>query len=41
MSAFDLYSCFPSAVQIAMLERLAGDPRPLSVTGGLTFSGSP
>ena len=40
----DLYSCFPSAVQVAARElRLpAGDPRrPLTVTGGLTFAGGP
>ncbi|KAA1416901.1 crotonase/enoyl-CoA hydratase family protein [Nocardioides humilatus] len=40
----DLYSCFPSAVQIAAHELglPVGDPaRPLSVTGGLTFAGGP
>ncbi len=38
----DLYSCFPSAVQVAAAELgLAGDPRPLTVTGGLTFAGGP
>jgi acetyl-CoA C-acetyltransferase len=38
----DLYSCFPSAVQVAATELgLAGDPRPLTVTGGLTFAGGP
>ncbi|WP_312855881.1 crotonase/enoyl-CoA hydratase family protein [Nocardioides stalactiti] len=40
----DLYSCFPSAVQIAAAELglPVGDPdRPLSVTGGLTFGGGP
>ncbi len=40
----DLYSCFPSAVQIAAKELglPVGDPdRPLSVTGGLTFAGGP
>ncbi len=40
----DLYSCFPSAVQIAAQELglPVGDPqRPLSVTGGLTFGGGP
>ena len=40
---FDLYSCFPSAVQIAMdmlgIDR--GDPRPLTVTGGLPYFGGP
>ena len=40
----DLYSCFPSAVQVAANElRLPiGDAeRPLTVTGGLTFAGGP
>lgn len=40
----DLYSCFPSAVQIAAdeLGLPVNDPaRPLSVTGGLTFGGGP
>ncbi len=40
----DLYSCFPSAVEIAAAELgLAGDDpsRPLTVTGGLTFGGGP
>ncbi|QWC84542.1 crotonase/enoyl-CoA hydratase family protein [Nocardioidaceae bacterium] len=40
----DLYSCFPSAVQIgaAALGLPIDDPdRPLSVTGGLTFAGGP
>ncbi|WP_123028995.1 acetyl-CoA acetyltransferase [Mycolicibacterium stellerae] len=38
----DLYSCFPSAVQVAATELgLVGDPRPLTVTGGLTFAGGP
>jgi acetyl-CoA C-acetyltransferase len=40
----DVYSCFPSAVQVAA-EELGlplGDPgRPLTVTGGLTFAGGP
>ena len=40
----DVYSCFPSAVQIACGE-LGLDPfaetRPLTVTGGLTFAGGP
>ncbi|HUY86483.1 MAG TPA: acetyl-CoA acetyltransferase [Acidimicrobiales bacterium] len=41
---FDLYSCFPSAVQIAARELglPIGDPsRPLTVTGGLGFAGGP
>ncbi len=40
----DLYSCFPSAVQVAAaeLELSTDDPaRPLTVTGGLTFAGGP
>jgi acetyl-CoA C-acetyltransferase len=40
----DLYSCFPSAVQVAAAELgLAVDDsaRPLTVTGGLTFAGGP
>ena len=40
----DVYSCFPSAVQVAANELglPAGDPsRPLTVTGGLTFAGGP
>lgn len=43
VSAFDLYSCFPSAVEVAMKElQLADDdPRPISVTGGLPFFGGP
>ena len=39
-----MYSCFPSAVQIAARELglPLGDPdRPLTVTGGLTFAGGP
>ena len=40
----DLYSCFPSAVQISAAELglATDDPqRPLTVTGGLTFAGGP
>ena len=40
----DVYSCFPSAVQIAAAElglRLDDPARPLTVTGGLTFAGGP
>ncbi|OBG96996.1 acetyl-CoA acetyltransferase [Mycobacterium sp. E3298] len=40
----DLYSCFPSAVQVAAAELglAVDDPaRPLTVTGGLTFAGGP
>ncbi|GIW41509.1 MAG: acetyl-CoA acetyltransferase [Candidatus Binatia bacterium] len=40
---FDLYSCFPSAVQIArdMIGIREDDPRPLTVTGGLPYHGGP
>jgi acetyl-CoA C-acetyltransferase len=43
VSAFDLYSCFPSAVEVAMTEIgiAEDDPRPISVTGGLPFFGGP
>lgn len=37
----DLYSCFPSAVQIAAAEIGLGTDRPLTVTGGLSFAGGP
>jgi acetyl-CoA C-acetyltransferase len=40
---FDLYSCFPSAVQMAM-EQLGLAPdeaRPLTLTGGLAYAGGP
>jgi acetyl-CoA C-acetyltransferase len=40
----DVYSCFPSAVQVAAAELglPVGDAtRPLTVTGGLTFAGGP
>ena len=37
----DLYSCFPSAVQVAAAELGLGEERPLTVTGGLTFGGGP
>ncbi len=37
----DLYSCFPSAVQIAAAEFGLDLDRPLTVTGGLTFAGGP
>ncbi len=37
----DLYSCFPSAVQVAAAELGLGLGRPLTVTGGLTFAGGP
>ncbi|MBX3027890.1 acetyl-CoA acetyltransferase [bacterium] len=40
---FDLYSCFPCAVQIAadMLGIGLDDPRPLTVTGALPYHGGP
>jgi acetyl-CoA C-acetyltransferase len=43
IARFDLYSCFPSAVQVAMraLELGADDTRELTVTGGLGFAGGP
>lgn len=43
MDFFDLYSCFPSAVQIACdaLELSPEDPRGLTVTGGLNLFGGP
>lgn len=37
----DLYSCFPSAVQVAAKEYGLSEERPLTVTGGLTFGGGP
>ena len=37
----DLYSCFPSAVQVAAQELGISEERPLTVTGGLTFGGGP
>src|SRR5262249_56340448 len=43
VASFDLYSCFPSAVEVAMKEIgiADDDPRPISVTGGLPFFGGP
>ncbi|MEB3065495.1 acetyl-CoA acetyltransferase [[Mycobacterium] zoologicum] len=44
LAAVDVYSCFPSAVQVAANELglALDDPRrPLTVTGGLTFAGGP
>ena len=40
---FDLYSCFPSAVQLAMgaYGVAEDDPRPMTVTGGLPYAGGP
>jgi acetyl-CoA C-acetyltransferase len=37
----DLYSCFPSAVQVAAQELGLGSDRPLTVTGGMSFAGGP
>ena len=37
----DVYSCFPSAVQIAADEIGLSADRPLTVTGGLSFAGGP
>lgn len=37
----DVYSCFPSAVQIAAHEIGLGTDRDLTVTGGLSFAGGP
>ena len=43
IARFDLYSCFPAAVQVATRSLHLGDddPRPLTVTGGLGFAGGP
>ncbi|MDH6246547.1 acetyl-CoA acetyltransferase [Mycobacterium sp. OTB74] len=44
IDAVDVYSCFPSAVQVAANELglpLDDPARPLTVTGGLTFAGGP
>ncbi len=43
IDAFDLYSCFPSAIQLGLraLQMNLDDPRPLSLTGGLAFAGGP
>jgi acetyl-CoA C-acetyltransferase len=38
---FDLYSCFPSAVQVQAHELHLGSDRPFTVTGGMTFAGGP
>jgi acetyl-CoA C-acetyltransferase len=37
----DLYSCFPSAVQVSAAALGLSLDRPLTVTGGLTFAGGP
>jgi acetyl-CoA C-acetyltransferase len=43
VALFDIYSCFPSAVEIACREIGIDedDPRPLTVTGGLPYFGGP
>ena len=43
VTAIDLYSCFPSAVEVACAELglREDDPRGLTVTGGLPFFGGP
>ena len=46
VARFDLYSCFPSAVQVAaaalgLSNHGSRDRRPLTVTGGLAFAGGP
>lgn len=41
LAHIDVYSCFPSAVQIAAKEIGLGTDRPLTVTGGLSFAGGP
>lgn len=43
VTAFDIYSCFPSAVEVATaaLGVPADDPRPLTLTGGLPYHGGP
>jgi acetyl-CoA C-acetyltransferase len=40
---FDLYSCYPSAVEFAMkaLSLTIDDPRPRTVTGGMAYAGGP
>lgn len=37
----DVYSCFPSAVQVAANELGLDTSKPLTITGGLTFGGGP
>ena len=37
----DVYSCFPSAVQVATAELGLDESRPLTVTGGMSFAGGP
>lgn len=37
----DLYSCFPSAVQVAKRELGLAEDRDFTITGGMTFAGGP
>jgi len=43
LAVIDLYSCFPAAVQVYAHELglSVDEPRPLTVTGGMTFFGGP
>lgn len=41
LARVDVYSCFPSAVQVAVNELGLDDQKPLTITGGLTFGGGP
>ena len=41
LDLIDVYSCFPSAVQIAAKELNLETTRPLTITGGLTWAGGP
>lgn len=41
LAHIDVYSCFPSAVQVAAAELGLDLDRPLTVTGGLSFAGGP
>jgi acetyl-CoA C-acetyltransferase len=41
LAHLDLYSCFPSAVEVAAAEIGLGLDRQLTVTGGLSFAGGP
>ena len=43
LDAMDLYSCFPSAIELALDALAIGvdDERPVSLTGGLAFAGGP
>ena len=41
MDHLDLYSCFPAAVQLGAQALGIPEGRPLTVTGGLSFSGGP